>query len=126
MSTRLDRAVGIAVVRIVVDAQRRAVLEDHAPRAFNLDREQVEWILEPADFKFLAIERAGLDGAAVVVRHELVLLVAAADPRTFVWKCSGAGLVAGCDQVTRAAVERDMEFGIGKARARNDRLEIAG
>ena len=38
----------------------------------------------------------------------------------------GAGLVAGSDQVTRPAVERDMEFGIGKARARNDRLEIAG
>ena len=33
------------------------------------------WILEPADFKFLAIERAGLDRASVVVRDEL------ADPR---------------------------------------------
>jgi len=27
------------------------------------------WILEPADFEFLAIESAGLDGAAVVVGH---------------------------------------------------------
>ena len=122
----LDRAVAITVVRIEADAQRRAVLEDHAPRAFDLDREQVEWILEPADFEFLAIERAGLDGAAVVVRHEFVVLVAAADPHPFVRKCNGAGLVAGSDQVTRPAVERDMEFGIGKARARNDRLEIAG
>ena len=111
---------------IVVDAQRRAILEDHARRAFDLDREQVERILEPADFKFLAIERAGLDCAAVVVRHQLVLLVAATDPHTLVWKCNGAGLVAGRDQVRRAAVERDMEFRIGKARALNDRLEIAG
>jgi hypothetical protein len=46
--------------RVVVDAQRRAVLEDDAPRAFNLNGEQIEWILEPADFKLLAIERAGV------------------------------------------------------------------
>ena len=113
-------------MRIEADAQRRAVLEDHAPRAFDLDREQVERILEPADFEFLTVERAGLDGAAVVVRHELVVLVAATDAHPFVRKCNGAGLVAGSDQITRPAVERDMEFGTGKARARNNRLEIAG
>ena len=79
-------------MRVVVDAQRRAILEDHPRRAFNLDRKQVEWILEPADFQLLAIERARLDGAAVVVRHELVLLVATANPRTLVWKCVGARL----------------------------------
>ena len=39
---------------------------------------------------------------------------------------NGAGLVAGSDQITRPAVERDREFGTGKARARNNRLEIAG
>src|SRR5262249_32978854 len=119
-----DRGICVTVVRIVVDAQRRAVLEDYPRRAFNLDREDVEWILEPANFKFLAIERAGLNGAAVVVRHELVVLVATTDPRTFVWKCIRAWPVGGRDQVRRAAVERDMEFGIGKARAFNNRLEI--
>ena len=113
-------------MRIEADAQRRAVLEDHAPRAFDLDREQVGRILEPADFKLLPVERAGLDGAAVVVWHELVVLGAAADPHTLVRKCNGAGLVAGSDQITRPAVERDRKFGTGKARARNDRLEIAG
>ena len=57
---------------VVVDAQRRAVLENHARRAFHLDCEQVQWILEPADFKLLAIECAGLYGAAVVARlHQL-------------------------------------------------------
>ena len=65
-------------MRVVVDAQRRAVFEDDAPRAFNLKGEQIEWILKPADFKFLAIERAGLNSATVVVRHQLVLLVTAA------------------------------------------------
>jgi hypothetical protein len=113
-------------MRVVVDAQRRAVFEDDAPRAFNLNGEQIEWILEPADFKFLAIERAGFDGATVVVWHELVLLVAAANSCALIWKCIRADLVAGRDQVGRAAVERDMEFGIGKARALNDRLEIPG
>src|SRR5437660_1779047 len=121
-----DRGIGVTVVRIVVDAQRRAVLEDYARRAFNLDREDVEWILEPANFKFLPVEGAGLNGAAVMVRHEFVVLVAATDPRTFVWKCIGPWPVAGRDQVRRAAVERDMEFGIGKARALNYRLKITG
>src|SRR5262245_3653588 len=119
-----DRSIGIAVVRIVVDAQRRAVLEDYARRALNLDREDVEWILEPTNFKFLPVEHAGLNGAAVVVRHEFVVLVAATDPCTFVWKCIGAWPVAGRDQIRRSAVERDMEFGIGEARALNNRLEI--
>src|SRR3989442_6107346 len=121
-----DRTKGIAVVRVVVDSQRRAVLEEDAPRAFNLDGEQIEWIPEPADFKFLAIERAGFDGAAVIVRHELVLLVTAADPCALVWKCIRAGLVAGHDQVGRAAVEWDMEFRIWEARGLNNRLIVPG
>src|SRR6266481_998456 len=70
-----DGSKGIAVMRVVVDAQRRAVFEDDAARAFNLNGEQIEWILEPADFKFLAIERAGLNSSTVVVWYQLVLLV---------------------------------------------------
>src|SRR5262249_23622221 len=89
----LDRTVRIAVVRIEADAQRRAVFENHAPRAFELDREQVERIPEPADLESLPVERAGLDGAAVVVRHEVVVLVAAADARAPVPKWRGARLV---------------------------------
>src|SRR5262249_22737216 len=34
--------------------------------------------------------------------------------------------VADGDQIARPAVDRDMEFGAREARARNDRLEIAG
>src|SRR5207249_10286629 len=52
-----DRTKRVAVVRVVVDAQRRAILEDDAPRAFNLKGEQIEWILKPADLKFLARPR---------------------------------------------------------------------
>src|SRR5262245_59503999 len=83
----LYRAVGVTVMRIIADAQRRAVLEDHARRAFDLDGEQVERILDPADLELLPVERAGLDGAAVVVRHQLVVPVAATDPRALVRKC---------------------------------------
>src|SRR5438093_1403693 len=85
------RGKGIAVMRVVVDAQRRAVFEDDAPRAFNLDGEQIEWIPEPADFKFLAIERAGFDGAAVLVRQGVGWVVPAADPCARVWTASRAG-----------------------------------
>src|SRR3974390_1020842 len=121
-----ERGIGIAVVGVVVDAQRSAVLEDDARRTFNLDRDQVGWIPEPADFKLAAVERAGFDGAAIVVRDDLALLVAATDPRTFVWKCLGPRLLAGHNQVMRPAVDRDVEFRIGKARARNNGLKIAG
>src|SRR5262249_37629851 len=122
----LDRAIGIAVVRIEADAQRRAVLEDDAPGSFELKRQQVERISEPANLKPLPVEGTGLDGAAVVVRDELVVLVAAADAHTLVGKCRRAGLVAGRDQITWAAVERDMKFRTREARAHNDRFEIAG
>src|SRR5262245_1620340 len=121
-----DRSKGIAVMRVVVDAQRRAVFEDDAPRAFNLKGEQIEWILEPADFKLMAIERAGLNSATVVVRHQLVLLVTAADPCALVGECFRAGLVTDCDQVGWAAVKRNAEFGTRKARTLNDRLVVPG
>ena len=113
----------MTVVGVVSDAQRRAILENDAPGALQLDCQDIERILEPADFKSLPIERAGLDGAAVVVGHELVLLIEATDP-AFIWKRNGAGLVAGGDQIRRAAVEREMKYPIGKSRALNDGLEI--
>src|SRR6266550_2321960 len=95
----LDRAVTIAVVRIIADAQWRAVLEDHARRALDLDHEQIECALDPADFKFLPVERAGLYGGAVVVGDELVVLVAATDPPPFVRECNGSGLVPGGEEI---------------------------
>src|SRR4051794_13764967 len=90
----LDRAVGITVVRIVADAQRRAVLEDHAGRTLDLNRNQVERILDPADLEFLAVERAGFDGAAVMIRHQIVVLGATTDAAALVRKRGRALLVA--------------------------------
>src|SRR5262249_9148543 len=79
-----------------------------------------------ADLKPLPVERAGLDGGAVVIRHKLVLVIAAADAHAFVRKCQRPGLVAGSLEIARPAIERDGKFRRGKARARDDRLEIAG
>src|SRR4051794_31255332 len=122
----LDRAVRISVVRFVADAQRRAALEDHARRANDLDRDQVERILDPADLELLAVECAGLDGAAVMIRHDLVVLGAAADAPALVRKRGRTLLVALGDQVARPAVDRHRKFRSGKARAGDDRFVITG
>src|SRR5262249_4436533 len=119
----IDRAEWKAVMRVVVDAQRRAILEDHAPRALQLDRKYVEWILEPTDLEPLTIERARLDRAAVVVRHGLVPFIEATD-LTVVWKSNGAEFLAGGDEIRRAAIEREMKYARGESRALNDRFEI--
>src|SRR6516165_729048 len=121
-----ERGKRVAVVRVIVDAQRRAVLQDYPSGTLNLDCQQVERILEPADLELLAVESAGLDRAAIVVGHELVFFVEPTDPHAFVWKRVGARLVTGCNQVTRPAVHRDIEFRTGRARAANDWLEVTG
>src|SRR5262249_55729688 len=83
-------------------------------------------IPEPADFELLAVERALLDGAAVVIGNDLVLLVATPDHDSLVREVRAAGLVADRLEVARPPIERDMKFRIGKTRAFDDRLEIAG
>src|SRR5215831_7356856 len=63
--------------------------------------------------------------APASIAHELVLLVEGT-VSTFVWKCIGAWLVAGGDEIGRATVEWDTEHGARKARALNDRFKITG
>src|SRR6516165_4157020 len=121
-----DRGIGVAVVRIVVDAKWDPVLEDYPRRALDLDGKGIERILDPANFKLLPVERTGFDRAAIVVRSDLILVIAPADQCSFVWERARPRLVSGCDQVARAPVERNMEFGAGKARALNNRFVIAG
>src|SRR5436309_5254319 len=105
-----DRAIGIAIVGIVVDAQRGAVLKNHPRRALDLNGERLERVPEPADFKLLTIERAGFDSAAVVVRDDLIFLVAFSDQRPFVRKWTRSRLMASGNEIGRPPVERDMEF----------------
>src|SRR5262249_9524515 len=123
---RADGRVGIAVVGIIMEAQGRAVFEDHPRRALDLNRERLEGVPEPADFELLSIKRARLDGAAIVVGHDLAVLVAAPDQRALVGKVAGTWLVAGSHKIMRTPVEGHVKFRIGKTRALDDRLVIAG
>src|SRR5262249_55529054 len=83
-------------------------------------------ILEPADFELLPVERAGFDGAAIMIRHDLAFFVEASDRHSLIGEVVGAGLEARRHQILRAAVERHVEFGTRKARALHDRLIVAG
>ena len=60
----------MAIVPIVVDPKRCAILELHACGSLNLDEKKVDWILNPTDFQALAIEYAIFDFGTGVVRHE--------------------------------------------------------
>ena len=71
----------------------------HPYSYIDLDRDQVERILDPADLELLAVKCTGLDGAAIVIRHEIVVLGAAADASALVRKRGRALLVAVGDQV---------------------------
>src|SRR5262249_15620375 len=118
--------IGIAVVAVVVDAQRGAILQDHARRALDLDRQRLERIPEPADLELLTVEHAFLDRGTVVIGNDLVLLVAAPDQGALVREVGAARLVTDGLEIARTPVERNMKFRIGKTRAFDDRLEIAG
>src|SRR5262249_57164631 len=91
-----------------------------------LNRERLEGIPAPADFEFLSVERACLDSAAIVVRHDLAVFAAAPDQRALVGKGAGTRRVAGSHKIMRTPVERYVKFRIGQARALDDRLVVAG
>ena len=115
----------MAVVRIVVDAQHGAILEPDAARALDLDVEQVDWILQPADFEVPAVKRAILDLGAFVVGHEFTIR-APAHGSPGVGKAAPARDPARRNEVVRAAVHRHLENLGWKARAVDHRLVIAG
>src|SRR5262249_57559533 len=92
----------------------------------DLYRQRLERMPEPADFELLPIERPALDGAAIMVRHDLALFVQSTDERALVGKRIDAGFVSGGHEIVRPPVERNVKFGIGKARALDHRLVIDG
>src|SRR5262249_13959262 len=65
-----DRYKGIPIMCIVTDPQQGTVLETHTRGTLNLDRQGICGAAQPADFKALPVERAVLDLAAIVIRHE--------------------------------------------------------
>ena len=66
-------------MRIVIDAQDGTVLQPDPRRALDLREQNIDLIVQIEDLNVLAIERAVLDLAAVVVRHDLAAADAAAD-----------------------------------------------
>jgi hypothetical protein len=113
-------------VRIVIDSQWRAILQDDAPGALDLHREQVRRIPDPTNLKLLAVEGTRFNGGPVVEGDEMAVGVGAADMSAFVGEGTGPGLSAGDQQVRRSAINRDMEFRTGKPRPLNDRLIVTG
>ena len=89
--------------------------------------ERVERILEPADFELRPSSAPSSIARAVVIRHDLAS-----------WRCRrpifspllGRRRRPAClpprQQIARRAVERNVEIPVGKARALDDRLVIAG
>src|SRR6516165_6846183 len=64
------RRKGIAIMRIVADAQQGAVLQPYARRSFYLDRQGIGGATQPADFEVLPVERAIFDLTSVVIWQE--------------------------------------------------------
>ena len=121
-----DRRVGPAVMRIVVDAQDGAVFEPDARRALDLREQHVDRVAQPADFQMPAVERAVLDLAAVVIRHDLAAADAAADVDALAGKRSPSLRRPDDHEIGRPAIQRRGELAGRHARAVDDRLVIAG
>src|SRR6185369_3063938 len=114
----------MTIVRVVVDAQGGAIFKNDTAGSFDLHREHITWIFDPADFELLPIEDAGLNRAAIKVRHELVFPDTTANPPPLVREYAGARFVSNCYQVAWSAVYGDVEFRTGKSGPFNNRLEI--
>src|SRR5215212_2128711 len=110
---------------VVVDAQRRAVLEFDARGALNLDRHRFERILDPGDLELLAVERAGLDGAPVVIGFDLLVFIKPSHSGA-IGECQTGLLLTGHHEIARPPVQWSVEFRIGKTRAIHNRLVVAG
>ncbi len=113
-------------MRVVIDAQDRAVFQPDAGRALDLREQHVDLIVQIADFQMPAVERAILDLAAIVVGHDLAAADAAADENAFARKRVAELAPAGGDEIGRPAIKRRGKFAGRHARAGDDRLVIAG
>ncbi|MCZ7657423.1 MAG: hypothetical protein M5U07_05980 [Xanthobacteraceae bacterium] len=119
-----QRHEGMAVVRIVGEAQHDPVLQAHACRSLQLDRQRLAMVLDPADLEATAVERAVEDLAAVVVAHELAV-------GHFPLRCPAIGKagtlsVGWRHQVVRTPVDRHPEDAGRNPRSLHDRLVVAG
>ena len=112
-------------MRIVIDADGRAVIEADARRTLDLREQQVGLVLEVTDFEATAFDRAVLDLGAVVIGHQL----AAADLAEHLATIGQADRTLGGaadEQIGRPAIDRHLVDLVLRPRAVDDGLVIAG
>jgi hypothetical protein len=91
----------------------------------DLDEQEIDRILDPTNFEMLAIERAILDFAAVVVGHERAVGQPARGTAA-VGKALTLLIARRWDEIARPPVDRHGELAGRKPRAVDDRLIVAG
>ncbi len=94
-------------MRVVVDAQRRAVGELDPRRALDLREQQVGLAFQPGDLQPAAGDGAVLDLGAVVIGHQLAPADLAIH-RAAVRQADRALVLAAHEQVGRAAIDRNI------------------
>ena len=112
-------------MRVVIDPDGRAIFEPDPRRALDLREQQIGLILEPANLKPAAGDRAVLYLAAIIIRHKL----AAADLAKHLPLVGQVGrtlLKAADEQIRGSAIDRHViDPGLG-ARSIEDGFVIAG
>ena len=120
-----DRRIGITIMRVVIDADGRAVVEADPRRTLDLREQQIGLILQPADLEAAAGNRTVFDLGTIIVGHEL----AAADfakHLALVGQAAVALLLAAHEQVRGTAIDRNgIDVGL-RPRPVDDRLVVAG
>ena len=118
-----DRAVGVPVLAVVVDADDAPVRQLDAARPLHLQEEQLDRIGQIDELEIAVLQRALLDlGAGGVGLGALVGLARVAEPRA---RSSALRLVDEVHEIGRALVDRGLECALRRARALQQRLVVA-
>src|SRR5580700_7302948 len=113
-------------MRVVIDAQNGAIFEPDASRALDLRKQNVDLVVQVADLRVPAVERAILDFATCVIGHKLAAADTAADEHALAWKRVAELAAAGGGEIGRSPVQRRGEFAGRHARPGDDRLVVTG
>ena len=118
-----NRAVGVAVLAVVVDADDAAVRQLDAARSLHLQEEQLDRIGQIDELEIAALQRPLLDlGAGGVGLGALVGLARVAEPRA---GSSALRLVDEVHEIGGALVDRGLEYTLRGTRALQQRLVVA-
>src|SRR6195256_3996404 len=120
-----DRRIGISIMRVVIDAYGRAVVEPDPRRALDLREQQIGLTFKPADFQASAGNRAVFHLGPIVIGNELAT-ADLANHLPLIGQPVRALFDAADEQIRRTAIDRH-GVGIGLSPGPvDDRLVIAG